>query len=179
MKLSEFDLINRFKKFQNLSGRVIKGIGDDTAVLMLDAKRYQLFTTDMCVEDVHFDRSMPARAIGWKALAVNVSDIAAMGGVPTCAVVSIGIPFAGSEGVTPKADPFPPGPKGGREGAAGGRTRFDPAKGSPTETTAKVGTPPIAAMSLILQAMAFQPTARAGMLLRKCTPSTHMSVVNN
>ena len=159
MKLSEFELINRFKKFQNLSGRVIKGIGDDTAVLMLDAKRYQLFTTDMCVEDVHFDRSMPARAIGWKALAVNVSDIAAMGGVPTCAVVSIGIPFAGSEGVTPKADPFPPGPKGGREGAAGGRTRFDPAKGSPTETTAKVGTPPIAAMSLILQAKALCPIA--------------------
>lgn len=88
----EFELINRLKKFQSRSFRVLKGIGDDAAVLALDKKRHQLFTTDMLVEDVHFTRKMSPIAIGHKAMACNVSDIAAMGGAPTFAVVSIGIP---------------------------------------------------------------------------------------
>jgi thiamine-monophosphate kinase len=90
--IGEFQLIDSIKKFQNLSSCVIKGVGDDAAVLELDAKRYQLFTTDMIVEGVHFLKGTAPRSIGHKALACNISDIAAMGGVPTCAVVSIGIP---------------------------------------------------------------------------------------
>ncbi|MBF0619032.1 MAG: thiamine-phosphate kinase [Candidatus Omnitrophica bacterium] len=92
MKLSEFDLIHSFKKFQNLSPHVIKGIGDDAAVLELDKKCYQLLTTDMLVESVHFLKGHPARQVGHKALACNISDIAAMGGKPLVAVVSLGIP---------------------------------------------------------------------------------------
>ncbi|MBF0595364.1 MAG: thiamine-phosphate kinase [Candidatus Omnitrophica bacterium] len=90
--MNEFSFIDSIKPFQNLSCRVIKGIGDDAAVLELDAKRYQLLTTDMLVEGVHFLSNTPAKLVGHKALACNISDIAAMGGIPTFAVVSIGIP---------------------------------------------------------------------------------------
>ena len=54
-----------------------------------------------------------------------------------------------------------------------------PPSGSPIDTTAKVGTPPIAAISLIFTANAFHPTAGNGMVASKCTFSTHISVVNN
>ena len=71
---------------------MIKGIGDDAAVLPFSKSEYLLFTTDMLAEDTHFTRRMPPQGIGHKALACNISDIAAMGGRPTFAVISIGIP---------------------------------------------------------------------------------------
>ncbi|MFA5059654.1 MAG: thiamine-phosphate kinase [Candidatus Omnitrophota bacterium] len=71
---------------------VIKGIGDDAAVLDIGRKELLLLTTDMLVEGVHFTRSMNARSIGHKSLACNISDIAAMGGIPSCAVISLGVP---------------------------------------------------------------------------------------
>jgi thiamine-monophosphate kinase len=90
--IGEFGLIETLKRFQNLSPRVVKGIGDDAAVLKVKGGRYMLFTTDMLVEDVHFTLKMSPRAVGHKALACNLSDIAAMGGEPVFAVVSLGIP---------------------------------------------------------------------------------------
>ncbi|OGX10585.1 MAG: hypothetical protein A2Y05_01300 [Omnitrophica WOR_2 bacterium GWA2_53_43] len=71
---------------------VVHGIGDDTAVVPLDARRYLLLTTDMLLEGVHFERKAPPRLIGRKALACSISDIAAMGGVPRYALVSLGVP---------------------------------------------------------------------------------------
>lgn len=90
--LSEFRLIDRIKRSLSSGCKVIQSIGDDTAVLPYNSSKYLLFTTDMLAEGVHFKKSAPAYGIGHKALACNLSDIAAMGGVPTYAVVSIGLP---------------------------------------------------------------------------------------
>ncbi len=80
-RIGEFGLIDRLKKFQNLTSGVVKGIGDDAAVLPLDSRRHLLMTTDMLIEGGHFLRSTPPEKIGRKALACSISDIAAMGGI--------------------------------------------------------------------------------------------------
>jgi thiamine-monophosphate kinase len=90
--LGEFGLIDALKRYAPVSKAVIRGIGDDAAVLPFSKSEYQLFTTDMLAEDTHFTRRMSPQAIGHKALACSISDIAAMGGRPTFAVVSIGVP---------------------------------------------------------------------------------------
>lgn len=90
-KLGEFGLIERFKKAIKTDASVIKGSGDDCAVLAYDRNNYQLFTCDMLVEDVDFTRKDNPYLIGRKALAVSLSDIAACGGMPRYAVVSLGI----------------------------------------------------------------------------------------
>ncbi|MFN4034141.1 MAG: thiamine-phosphate kinase, partial [Fimbriimonadales bacterium] len=71
---------------------VARGVGDDTAVLKV-GQQTLLWTADMLVEGVHFrvDWIDPA-SLGWKALAVNLSDIAAMGGAPVGALLSIALP---------------------------------------------------------------------------------------
>ncbi|MGQ0572386.1 MAG: thiamine-phosphate kinase, partial [Armatimonadota bacterium] len=74
---------------------VVIGIGDDTAAVTVAPGALVLITTDALVEDVHFRRttSVPAD-VGWKALAINASDIAAMGGEPRAAVISLMLPPA-------------------------------------------------------------------------------------
>lgn len=72
--------------------KLLIGIGDDAAAWKGDATT-QLVTTDSLFQDVHFRLSTtPWYELGWKALAVNLSDIAAMGGVPEYAVVSLALP---------------------------------------------------------------------------------------
>jgi len=72
---------------------VVKGIGDDCAVISLDGSEYLLVTTDMMVERVHFlVETTTADALGAKALATNISDIAACGGVPRDAFISLAVP---------------------------------------------------------------------------------------
>jgi thiamine-monophosphate kinase len=73
--------------------RTLLGIGDDAAVLRWPGGADLLITTDLLTDGVHFRRSwMPGFLLGRKALAVNLSDIAAMGGVPRACVLSIGLP---------------------------------------------------------------------------------------
>ena len=92
VQLGERGVIERMRRRQPASSAVLVGIGDDTAVLTHAGKRL-LFASDMLVEGVHFTRArVTPRAIGWKALACNISDVAAMGGLPTWAVVSVGFP---------------------------------------------------------------------------------------
>lgn len=93
-KLGEFGLISRFQsRLKFCSPQVIKGIGDDCAVLSLNNGNYQVLTTDALVESVHFNlKTHTPEQLGWKTMAVNVSDIAAMGGQPKFAVLSLGIP---------------------------------------------------------------------------------------
>ncbi len=90
--LSEFALINWMRKSCFCSTDVKKGIGDDTAVLPFSSSEDMLLTTDMSVEGTHFIKGTAPELIGRKALARNLSDIAAMGGLPTYAVVSLGLP---------------------------------------------------------------------------------------
>ena len=91
--LGEFVLIDWIRKQCHSGPRVLLGIGDDPAILRVDPKKEILFTTDMLIEDRHFRRGeATAFQIGWKALAVNISDIAARGGWPTHAVLAMGLP---------------------------------------------------------------------------------------
>jgi len=90
--LGEIGLIRRVARKVRTDSSVVKGIGDDTAVIKWTHDKYLLFTCDMLVEDVHFHRKLATPfQIGWKALARNISDIAAMGGVPRYALISIGL----------------------------------------------------------------------------------------
>jgi thiamine-monophosphate kinase len=69
------------------------GIGDDAAVLTTSPGQCLLATTDLLIEEVHFRRrSASPYEIGWKAMAVNLSDIAAMGGVPRYALIALALP---------------------------------------------------------------------------------------
>lgn len=90
----EFALIDRIKnKIKIHSKDVIVGIGDDAAVLSYDKNSYLLFTTDMLVENDHFSlKYSTPKQIGMKAIEQNVSDIAAMGGLPKFALVSLALP---------------------------------------------------------------------------------------
>jgi thiamine-monophosphate kinase len=92
-KIGELGLIKRLTRGIALDRSVIKGAGDDAAVIAWTAKKYLLYTCDMLVEDVHFKRQAATPfQIGWKALGRNISDIAAMGGFPRYAVVSLALP---------------------------------------------------------------------------------------
>jgi len=92
-QIGEFGLIERISRNIRTDKSVFCGPGDDTAVISYTKDKYLLFTTDMLIEGVHFAPKQASFAqIGRKALAVNISDIAAMGGIPKYAVVSAGIP---------------------------------------------------------------------------------------
>ncbi len=91
---SEFELIRRMtRSVACFSDQLLTGIGDDCAVVAGGAEADLLLTADLLVEGVHFDRKwFSLRQIGSKAVRVNVSDIAAMGGVPDFALVTLAIP---------------------------------------------------------------------------------------
>jgi thiamine-monophosphate kinase len=91
----EFGFIDWVRRQTTADPRVVLGPGDDTAVLRLPADFPCLATTDMLLEGSCFLLEAGGRAIGRKAMAVNLSDIAAMAGRPTAALVSVGLPRQG------------------------------------------------------------------------------------
>jgi len=99
-RLSEFSYINWLRKRIPSHSSVLIGPGDDTAAMRVDGSRPLLITTDMLMEGSCFLlRDAGAHAVGRKALAVNLSDIAAMAGRPTAAVVSLGLPREGGRAI--------------------------------------------------------------------------------
>lgn len=92
--LGEFGLIDRIK---NIAARienshVVHSIGDDCAVMKVKGDNMEVVTTDLMLQGVHFDLSYTSmRHLGRKAAAVNLSDIAAMSGIPVAATVSLGL----------------------------------------------------------------------------------------
>jgi thiamine-monophosphate kinase len=93
--MGEFDYIRWLRERTPQSPRVLVGPGDDCAVLA--AEHGLLVTTDMLLEGSHFVLADAGpRRVGRKAMAVNLSDIAAMGGQPVAAFVSVGLPREGA-----------------------------------------------------------------------------------
>ncbi|HEX8070388.1 MAG TPA: thiamine-phosphate kinase [Pyrinomonadaceae bacterium] len=105
----EFDFITRIRRRAERHNKLaapvssliphpsslLHGIGDDAAVISHAARSETVITADLLVEDVDFRRAtMPPRALGHKALAVSLSDIAAMGARPRYALLSVGVPAA-------------------------------------------------------------------------------------
>jgi thiamine-monophosphate kinase len=92
--LGEFGLIDRIQqRFPNAyHSQTLKAIGDDCAVIDNGTALLELVSTDMLAEGIHFDlRYMPLQHLGYKAIAVNVSDIAAMNGIPRQITVSMAL----------------------------------------------------------------------------------------
>jgi thiamine-monophosphate kinase len=91
MSLGEFDIIARYFAGHDHRADVLLGVGDDAAVLETRAGRRLVVAIDTIIEGVHFPRSIDASAVGYRALAVNLSDIAAMGAEPSWMTLSLSL----------------------------------------------------------------------------------------
>lgn len=95
MAASESQLIERYFRELGASREdIVLGIGDDAALLRVPGNCELVLTTDALIEGVHFLPGAPARALGHRALAVNLSDIAAMGASPSWALLALNLPVA-------------------------------------------------------------------------------------
>lgn len=92
--MDEFSLIRRYFQRADTTPAVKLGMGDDAALLALPAGEVLAVTTDTLVAGRHFPLDTPAHAIGWKALAVNLSDLAAMGAKPLAVTLALTLPQA-------------------------------------------------------------------------------------
>jgi len=95
-RVREFQLIEHVRRLFGRTGpSIVLGIGDDTAIVNPPPGRHLLLTTDLLVESIHFDlRTASLEDVGYKAAVANLSDIAAMGGMPHALAVSIALPHS-------------------------------------------------------------------------------------
>src|SRR5262252_9639932 len=90
---NESEIISQVKKRARTNDQVLIGIGDDAAVIKASVDADLIACCDLMVENVHFRMEWtPPRLLGRKALAVNLSDVAAMGALPKFAMISIAVP---------------------------------------------------------------------------------------
>lgn len=106
MSLDEFGLIERIRRRTGARADIALGIGDDAALLRMPAGQQLVVTTDTLNAGVHFPVETPPDDIGWKALAVNLSDLAAMGAQPAWCTLSLSLPEASPDWVDAFADGF-------------------------------------------------------------------------
>ena len=92
--MGEFDLIARIRERAATRSDVVLGIGDDAALLSPPAGMQLVVAMDTLNAGVHFPAGTPPAGIGWKALAVNLSDLAAMGAQPAWCTLSLSLPHA-------------------------------------------------------------------------------------
>ena len=94
MPARELQLIQRIRRAAGRGGQqLVRGIGDDCAILDIPRGQQLLVTTDFTLEDIHFRRAWhPADSVGHRCLARGLSDIAAMGGIPHAAFLSLALP---------------------------------------------------------------------------------------
>ena len=97
--MGEFDLIKRF--FTRPTPRAVLGVGDDCALLMPSAGMHMAISTDMLVSGRHFFPDVDPRALGHKALAVNLSDLAACGASPVAFNLALALPEANAAWLEP------------------------------------------------------------------------------
>lgn len=90
--ISEFDLIQRH--FSRATPGAVLGVGDDCALLQPGTGMQLAVSTDTLVADVHFFADADPQKLGWKSLAVNLSDLAAMGATPRWAMLALTLPEA-------------------------------------------------------------------------------------
>jgi thiamine-monophosphate kinase len=105
--VAEFDLIATIRGLcAHARGDVAVGIGDDAALLAVPPGQLLAVSTDTLVAGIHFPQSTSARDVGWKSLAVNLSDLAAMGAVPAWATLALTLPQSDARWVEEFADGF-------------------------------------------------------------------------
>ncbi|MEX0638376.1 MAG: thiamine-phosphate kinase [Burkholderiales bacterium] len=101
---SEFEIIRRY--FSRPAPSALLGVGDDAALVQPGAGRELAVSTDLLLEGRHFAAGAAPRALGHKALAVNLSDMAAMGATPRWATLALALPSADAAWLAPFADGF-------------------------------------------------------------------------
>lgn len=106
MSLAEFSLIERIRTRTRARADVVLGIGDDAALLQPRAGEQLVVTADTLNSGVHFPAETPPYDIGWKTLAVNLSDLASMSARPSWCVLALSLPDAETAWVDAFADGF-------------------------------------------------------------------------
>jgi len=102
----EFDLIERIRRRAPLRDDVVLGIGDDAALVRVPAGRHLVIATDTINRGIHFPDNTAPADIGWKSLAVNLSDLAAMGAEPAWCTLSLSLPAGDAAWVDAFLDGF-------------------------------------------------------------------------